>query len=95
LSRATPLTCDGKSDHAVACLCSSFPIPYYAVGFIQVMPDGIIRRASIASPSPSMIRQRIENLTNPNDGPVRWEPHPFPSRRLAQDAAHLWMSNGQ
>jgi Protein of unknown function (DUF1570) len=71
------------------------PIPYYAVGFIQVMPSGIIRRASIVSPSPSMIRQWIENITDPNGGAIRWEAHPFPSRQLAQDAAHLWMNNGQ
>jgi hypothetical protein len=69
------------------------PIPYYAVGFIQQMPGGIIRRASVVSPSPATIRQWIEGITDPNGGPSRWEAHRFRTRTEAEVAAQQWMNN--
>jgi hypothetical protein len=70
------------------------PIPYYAVGFVQQLPGGVVRRASIVSPSPSMIRQWVENTTEPNGGPIHWEARPYPTRRQAQEVARQWMGGG-
>jgi hypothetical protein len=66
-------------------------LPYYAVVFQQRVGGGLIRRAAIASQSPSMIRQWLETITSPNGDAPSWEAYPFPHRTAAVAAAENWV----
>lgn len=69
------------------------PLPYYAVVFEQPIPGNQIRRATIVSQSPSMIRQWLNQVSDANGGQTSWEVFPHPTRARAQMAAEQWISN--
>ncbi|AGA29215.1 DUF1570 domain-containing protein [Singulisphaera acidiphila] len=69
------------------------PLPYYAVVFEQPIPGNQIRRATIVSQSPSMIRQWLSQISDSNGGQTSWEVFPHPTRARAQMAAEQWISN--
>ena len=67
-------------------------LPYYAVVFQQrIGATTLLKRAAIVSQSPTMIRQWLETVTNPNSEAPSWEVHPFPSRARALAAAEEWV----
>lgn len=69
------------------------PLPYYAVVFEQPIPGNQIRRATIVSQSPSMIRQWLSQVSDANGGESSWKVFAHPTRTRAQMAAEQWISN--
>jgi len=83
-----------KMDKAVATHLAKLkydPLPFYAVVFEQPIPGNQLRRATIVSQSPSMIRQWLSEISDVNGGLPSWEAYPHPSRSRAQLAAEQWM----
>ena len=67
-------------------------LPYYAVVFQQrIGTTNLHKRAAIVSQSPTMIRQWLETITNPNSEEPSWEVHPFPTRAGALAVAEEWI----
>jgi len=66
-------------------------MPYYAVMFEQPLTTGLVRRAAMVSQSPQVIRQWVQELSNPNAGPVSWQALPHPSRARANLVVQQWM----
>jgi hypothetical protein len=54
----------------------------------------MVRRATMVSQSPSVIRQWIEGTTNPAGAEPRWQVLPRPTRVRAQLAAQEWLRDG-
>lgn len=69
------------------------PMPYYAVQFEQPLVNGMVRRAAMVSQSPQLIRQWIDEMSNPAVGVPSWQATPFPSRARAQLAVQGWMQS--
>ena len=67
------------------------PLPYYAVMFQQPIGGGMVKRATIVSQSPSLIRQWIDTMSAPNGGAPNWEILPHPSRARALLTADQWL----
>ncbi|SIN80230.1 Protein of unknown function [Singulisphaera sp. GP187] len=85
-----------KLDKTVAGYLSKLkfdPLPYYAVVFEQPIAGNQIRRATIVSQSPSMIRQWLSQINDSNGGQYSWDVFPHPTRARAQLAAEQWISN--
>jgi len=68
-------------------------MPYYAVMFEQPLTTGLVRRAAMVSQSPQLIRQWIQELSNPNAGPVSWQALPHRSRARANLVVQQWIRN--
>jgi hypothetical protein len=68
-------------------------LPYYAVMFQQPMGQ-IINRKAIVSQSPSVIRQWIENNTDPRGGQPGWEVVPQPTKARAVLTVEHWIKGG-
>lgn len=68
-------------------------MPYYAVLFEQPLTTGLVRRAAMVSQSPQVIRQWIQELSNPNAGPVSWQALPHSSRARAHLVVQQWIRN--
>lgn len=66
-------------------------MPYYAVLFEQPLTTGLVRRAAMVSQSPQVIRQWVQELSNPNAGPVTWQALPHPSRARANLVVQQWI----
>ena len=66
-------------------------MPYYAVRFEQAMPNGFIRRGTIVSQSPAMIRQWVQGMIDPNGGAGEWHAFPYQSRASATIACQQWL----
>jgi hypothetical protein len=69
----------------------SYPLPYYAVMFEQPVGGGMVKRAAIVSQSPSMIRQWLETVRNPQGDEPVWDAVPFPNRTPALATAQQWV----
>ncbi|WP_165072449.1 DUF1570 domain-containing protein [Paludisphaera rhizosphaerae] len=67
------------------------PMPYYAVLFEQPLPNGRLRRAAMVSQSPQLIKQWIDEMSNPAAGLPNWQATPFPSRGRATLAVQEWI----
>jgi hypothetical protein len=67
------------------------PLPYYAVVFEQPIPGNQVKRATIVSQSPSMIRQWLSQVSDANGGQTSWDVFPHPTRARAQMAAEQWI----
>jgi hypothetical protein len=68
------------------------PLTYYAVTFEQSLPDGMVRRGTLVSRSPSLIREWIEQrMPDPRGGPYRWHAMPFRERVHAVHFAEEWL----
>lgn len=67
------------------------PMPYYAVLFEQPLPNGRLRRAAMVSQSPQLIKQWIDEMSNPTAGLPNWQATPFPSRGRASIAVQEWI----
>lgn len=68
-------------------------MPYYAVMFEQPLTTGLVRRAAMVSQSPQLIRQWVQELSNPNAGPVTWQALPHSSRARANLIVQQWIRN--
>lgn len=68
-------------------------MPYYAVMFEQPLTTGLVRRAAMVSQSPQVIRQWVQELSNPNAGPVSWQALPHSSRARANLVVQHWIRN--
>lgn len=58
-------------------------LPYYAVVFEHLLPDGRLRRAGLITQSPSVIRQRYEQIRDVLGNNFNWRVVPCPSRKRA------------
>ncbi|MDG3003194.1 DUF1570 domain-containing protein [Paludisphaera mucosa] len=67
------------------------PMPYYAVQFEQPLPNGQLRRAAMVSQSPQLIKQWIDEMSNPAAVLPSWQATPFPSRARATLAVQDWI----
>ncbi|MGE5756172.1 MAG: DUF1570 domain-containing protein [Planctomycetaceae bacterium] len=67
-------------------------LPYYVVMFQQAIGGGLVRRATIVSQSPSVIRQWLETVGSPDGDPPNWEVLPHPTRARALLAAEQWLA---
>ncbi len=67
------------------------PMPYYAVLFEQPLPNGRLRRAAMVSQSPQLIKQWIDEMSNPAAGLPSWQASPYPSRARATLAVQEWI----
>lgn len=71
------------------------PMPYYAVLFEQPLANGLLRRAAMVSQSPQLIKQWIDEMSNPTAGSPSWHASPYPSRARADLAVHEWIRSSQ
>ena len=69
------------------------PLPYYAVLFEQNLGRGTVRRATLVSQSPSMIRQWIDEITQPDGGEPSCKIDPQPTKSRAMLVAEQWLHN--
>ncbi|AMV39192.1 hypothetical protein VT85_17270 [Planctomyces sp. SH-PL62] len=67
------------------------PMPYYAVLFEQPLANGRLRRAAMVSQSPQLIKQWVDEMSNPIAGLASWQATPFPSRGRATLAIQDWI----
>jgi hypothetical protein len=65
-------------------------LPYYAVMFEQPLGNQI-RRATLVSQSPALIRQWIDSSSNPQGGEPHWQAQPWPTRTKALLFADQWL----
>ena len=69
-------------------------IPYYAVTFERVVPNGLITRTGLVSQSPSVIREWLDETAKRIPGIPSWHIFTFPDREDAVLVLREWM-NGQ
>jgi len=69
------------------------PMPYYAVLFEQPLPNGQLRRAAMVSQSPQLIKQWVDEISNPAAGLPSWQASPYPSRGRATLAVQEWIQS--
>jgi hypothetical protein len=65
-------------------------IPYYAVVFEQPLGPGLLRRATLVSRSPSVIRQWLDTIPSPQGGPIWWRATSWPTRTRALLETEAW-----
>lgn len=68
-------------------------LPYYAVMFEHPLPNGRIRRAGLVTQSPSVIRQRHDQLREVLGSQFTWRVVPCPSRKRAAIVVEQMLSN--
>ncbi|MBX6312465.1 MAG: type IV secretion system protein VirB10, partial [Isosphaeraceae bacterium] len=68
-------------------------IGYYAVVFEQPVAPGLVRRGTIVSQSPSMIRQWYNTMLSPRAPAPFFEVRRFETRAQAFFAAQQWLNN--
>lgn len=69
-------------------------LTYYAVTFEQAMPGGFVRRATLVSRSPALIREWIEDrMPDPRGGAYQWQATPFRERAMAFQYADAWLQS--
>jgi len=66
------------------------PLPYYAVMFEWVLPNGMLTRDAMVSQSPQIIRERVNDLTSPDGVEPYWEAIRQPTRARADLLAWQW-----
>ncbi len=66
-------------------------LPYYALTFEQALGDGLIRRGTIVSQSPMILRQWLEQMSEGFDAPYVCKPYLFASRAAAFQSAEQWI----
>ncbi len=76
-------------------LPESQALPFYAVLLEQRVSPNAVRRMSMVSQSPSLIRQWVETASNQGDGQVHWEPIAHPNRTRAVMTADSWVHQGR
>lgn len=64
---------------------------YFAVTFEQPQPGGFVRRGTVVSQSPMVIREWIEQNLAPQGGPYLWQAVPFRSHARAVQYADRWL----
>lgn len=69
------------------------PMPYYAVMFEQILDDGTVRRGTMVSQSPMVIRQWLNSMAEGFDAPWAWYPYSCPSRAAAFALAEQWIGS--
>ncbi len=67
------------------------PLPYYTVIFEQPIGEGLVRRGTMVSQSPLMIRQWLETMSEGFEAPFVWRPYSYASRTAAFAAAETWI----
>jgi hypothetical protein len=71
------------------------PLVYYAVLFEQPVPGNLIRRGTLVSRSPPLIREWVEQrMPDPRGGPFTWRIVPFRSRQQAFLFTEQWLNAG-
>jgi hypothetical protein len=66
------------------------PLTYFAVTFEQPMPNGAVRRGTLVSRSPLVIREWLGQVSS-EGGAYVWHAHPFQSQSLAAQFAEQWL----
>ncbi len=67
-------------------------LAYYAVTFEQTLPGGLVRRGTLVSRSPALIREWIEErMPDPRGGQYQWQAMPFRERRVAFQYVEEWL----
>ncbi|MDB5352933.1 MAG: type secretory pathway, VirB10 component [Planctomycetota bacterium] len=66
-------------------------LPYYALTFEQPLGDGLVRRGTIVSQSPLILRQWLIQMAEGFEAPYIWESFVFTSRAAAFQAAEQWI----
>jgi Protein of unknown function (DUF1570) len=75
----------------IATLPRPEPMPYYAVIFEQDLGDGVVRRGTMVSQSPMVIRQWLDSMAEGFDAPWAWYPYSCPTRAAAFATAETWI----
>ncbi len=73
---------------------SGLPYPrpvYYAVMFEQPLPEGFVRRGTLVSQSPMVIREWFQQNLAPEGGPYLWQVMPFRSQAKAILFTEQWL----
>lgn len=68
------------------------PLVYFAVTFEQTMPNGAVRRGTLVSRSPLVIREWLGQVSS-EGGAYVWHAHPFQSQSLAAQFAEQWLAS--
>jgi hypothetical protein len=82
---------DAQVDRHLAKLRSQTNLVYYGVVFEQPMPGNRVRRATLVSRSPQVIREWVTTgVPDPQGGPPRWQAFEFRTRAEAIEATESW-----
>ncbi|HEU5119186.1 MAG TPA: DUF1570 domain-containing protein, partial [Isosphaeraceae bacterium] len=68
------------------------PVLYLAVIFEQELSNGLIRRGTIVSQSPSIIQEWFTSTTTPDGGMYVWRAFLFPTRGSAEAFTREWLA---
>jgi hypothetical protein len=75
-------------------LRSQTPLVYYAVLFEQPLPGNLVRRGTLVSRSPQLIREWIEErMPDPHGGAYTWRIVPFQNRQQAFIFTEQWVNS--
>jgi hypothetical protein len=89
-----PAAIDTKVAGHLNRLRSQSPLMYYAVLFEQPLPGNLVRRGTLVSRSPQLIREWIEErMPDPQGGPYQWRAFPFRNRKEAFFFTEQWLNS--
>lgn len=66
-------------------------LPFYAVLFEQPVEPGVVRRGTLVSQSPLVVRQWLDTMASSHAGQYQWYLRPFSTRSAASQATDSWI----
>ncbi len=68
------------------------PMPFYAVVFEQAIGQRMVKRGTLVSQSPQVIRQWLDEMQAEHRSPYEWHAQAFQSKKKAFQAIDEWIS---